>query len=213
MDMDAFRYYLALILIILFLPTLLLWPLIHPFVHFWRRLGPEWTYGLVWAFMALGAAGLFRVRHLLLAVEFGTSYPLLALGLTLLAASTWLGFRVWRRMSLLTLLGLPELAPTKHPERLITEGVYATIRHPRYVQLYLGLLGSALIANYLSLYLVTALWFPGLYVIVRLEEKELRERFGPVYEDYCRRVPRFLPRIFRPSSPPGDRLDTPPRHG
>jgi protein-S-isoprenylcysteine O-methyltransferase Ste14 len=193
--MNTIRYYVALILVILFLPTLLPWLLIHPFIRFWRRLGPGWTYGLVGILMALGAAGIFRLRHLLLAVEFGTSYFLLALGLALLAASTWLGFRVWRRLSLLTLLGLPELAPTKHPERLITEGVYTTIRHPRYVQLYLGLLGSAFIANYLALYLVTALWLPGLYVIVRLEEKELRDRFGPAYDDYCRRVPRFVPRL------------------
>jgi len=102
-------------------------------------------------------------------------------------------------MSLLTILGLPELAPDQRPQRLITTGVYAIIRHPRYVQLYLGFLGSALIANYLVLYLVVALWLPGIYVIVRLEEKELRDRFGLAYDEYSRRVPRFLLRISRRS--------------
>jgi protein-S-isoprenylcysteine O-methyltransferase Ste14 len=58
-------------------------------------------------------------------------------------------------------------------------------------------LGSALIANYLALYLVVALWLPGLYFIVLLEEKELRDRFGPAYDEYCRRVPRFIPRFTR----------------
>jgi protein-S-isoprenylcysteine O-methyltransferase Ste14 len=46
-----------------------------------------------------------------------------------------------------------------------------------------------------------ALWLPGIYVIVRLEEKELRDRFGLAYDEYRRRVPRFLPRISRRSGP------------
>ena len=118
-----------------------------------------------------------------------------ALGLALLAASTWLGFRVWRRLSLLTLSRPARAGAHQASGAAYHEGVYTTIRHPRYVQLYLGLLGSAFIANYLALYLVTALWLPGLYVIVLLEEIELRDRFGPAYDDYCRRVPRFVPRL------------------
>jgi len=31
------------------------------------------------------------------------------------------------------------------------------------------------------------------FLIVQLEERELRERFGTEYEAYCRRVPRFVP--------------------
>jgi protein-S-isoprenylcysteine O-methyltransferase Ste14 len=199
--MNAIRYYVALIMVVMLAPALLCWPLIHPFVRFWRRVGPGWTYGVVGSLLALAMAGLFRMRHALLAVEFGTSYYLTALGLLLVSVSTWLGFLVWWRMGLLTISGLPELAPDQHPQRLITTGVYAIIRHPRYVQLYLGLLGSALIANYLVLYLVVALWLPGIYVIVRLEEKELRDRFGLAYDEYRRRVPRFLPRISRRSGP------------
>jgi len=199
--MNAVRYYVALIMVVMLAPAIFPWLLIHPFVRFWRRLGPRWTCGIVWSLWALGMAGLFRMRHALLAVEFGTSYYLTALGLLLLSVSTWLGVVWFRRMSLLTIMGLPELAPDRHPQRLITTGVYAIIRHPRYVQLYLGLWGSALIANYLVLYLVVALWLPGIYVIVRLEEKELRDHFGLAYDEYSRRVPRFLPRISRRSGP------------
>jgi protein-S-isoprenylcysteine O-methyltransferase Ste14 len=199
--MNAVRYYVALIMVVMLGPVLFYWLLIHPFVRFWRRLGPGWTYGVVGSLWALAVAGLFSMRHALLAVEFGTSYYLTALGLLLLFVSSWLGFRAWWRMGLLGFSGLPELAPDQHPQRLITTGVYAIIRHPRYVQLFLGLLGSALIANYLVLYLVVALWLPGIYVIVRLEEKELRDRFGLAYDEYSRRVPRFLPRISRRSGP------------
>jgi protein-S-isoprenylcysteine O-methyltransferase Ste14 len=191
--MNAVRYYVALILVILLPPILYYWLLIHPFVRFWRRLGPGLTYGIVGSIMALNMVSLFRIRPSLLAVEFGTNYYLTALGLLLLAASTWLGFQILHHMSILTILGLPELAPDKCPQQLITTGIYATIRHPRYVQIYLGFLGSALIANYLVLYLIVALWLPGIYIIVLIEEKELRDRFGPAYDDYCRRVPRFVP--------------------
>src|SRR5208337_5410955 len=209
--MDAVRYYLALFMVVILAPVLLCWLLIHPFVHFWRRQGPGWTYGVVGSLWALAVAGLFRMRHALLAVEFGTSYYLTALGLLPLFVSAWLGVVWFRRMRLRTIAGLPELAPDRYPQQLITTGVYAIIRHPRYVQLFLGLLGSALIANYLVLYLAAALWLPGIYVIVWLEEKELRERFGPAYDEYSRRVPRFLPRISRRSGTWKLGADTPPR--
>ncbi|MGP8052082.1 MAG: methyltransferase family protein [Desulfobaccales bacterium] len=195
--MNAVRYYLALIMVVTLAPAPFLWLLIHPFVRFWRRLGPGWTYGAVGPLWALAMAGLFLMRHALLAVEFGTSYYLTALGLLLLSASSWLGIIWFRRMRFMTILGLPELAPDRYPQPLLTTGVYAIIRHPRYVQIFLGLLGSALVANYLVLYLAAVLWLPGIYLIVRLEEKELRERFGPAYDEYSRRVPRFLPDISR----------------
>jgi len=34
-----------------------------------------------------------------------------------------------------------------------------------------------------------------MHIIVLLEEKELKERFGHDYEEYCRRVPRYIPKI------------------
>jgi protein-S-isoprenylcysteine O-methyltransferase Ste14 len=30
-------------------------------------------------------------------------------------------------------------------------------------------------------------------VLVLLEERELRDRFGAEYEEYCRQVPRWIP--------------------
>ena len=35
------------------------------------------------------------------------------------------------------------------------------------------------------------------WVVVRVEEPELRERFGEAYESYCQRVPRWIPRLGR----------------
>lgn len=195
--MDAVRYYIALFLVVMLPPVLLYWLLIHPFIRFWRRLGPGLTYGLILTVMGLGGTGLFQARRTLLGLEFGTNYFLAALGVLAEAAAIWLWVVLHRHLAISTMLGLPELAPQKHPTALITGGIYARMRHPRYVQIVLTIWGYALIANYLAAYTVAALWLPGVCIIVRLEEKELRDRYGAAYEEYCRRVPRFVPRWGR----------------
>jgi protein-S-isoprenylcysteine O-methyltransferase Ste14 len=35
---------------------------------------------------------------------------------------------------------------------------------------------------------------------IAMEERELRRRFGASYEEYCRRVPRFIPSLRKPGS-------------
>lgn len=57
------------------------------------------------------------------------------------------------------------------------------------------LLASACFANYGGLYLATVLAIPFVLLVVVLEERELRQRFGQEYEEYSRRVPRFVPRM------------------
>jgi protein-S-isoprenylcysteine O-methyltransferase Ste14 len=77
---------------------------------------------------------------------------------------------------------------------LLTDGIYARMRHPRYVEVVLGTLVYCLIANYVGAYIVLGASVPVLYVVALLEERELRRRFGAAYEAYARRVPRFVPR-------------------
>ena len=192
--MNVFRYYLALLYTVMFPPTLLTWLVVHPFVKFWRRIGLLWTYLMVTAVVFPGVVGLFLIRRTLLAVEFGTSWPLLALGVLCLAVAVRLRVSLHRHFSNTQLMGLPELAPDRYPQQLVTEGLHARVRHPRYLQYLLVLAGLALIANYAALYLTLAVLVPGIWLIVILEEKELRARFGPAYDDYCRQVPRFIPR-------------------
>ena len=147
--------------------------------------------------------GLFSLRHYLLTTDFGTNYLLVALGLMVLILAGSLRFEIQKHLGIKTLLGFPEIAPDRFPRELITEGIYARMRHPRYVQLLIALIGYALIANYLAAYLAVALWVPGIYIIALLEEKELRAHFGDIYDEYCRTVPRFLPRLRGDSKPIG----------
>jgi protein-S-isoprenylcysteine O-methyltransferase Ste14 len=194
--MNAVRYFLALWLVISLPAMLLFWLLIHPFIPTWRRLGPAWTYSLIGTLLVLLTVGLFLIREPLLAVDFGIHSPLLVVGIGCLAVAAGLR-RSLHQASMTTrvLVGLPELAPARYPPALITTGLYARLRHPRYVQLALALLGYALIANYLAAYLVFTAWLVAMYPLVLLEERELRERFGDAYERYCRQVPRLIPRL------------------
>ena len=90
------------------------------------------------------------------------------------------------------LVGLPELAPERHLVRLVTSGPYARVRHPRYIEFALAIFAFCLVSNYLTLYIVCALWVAAIYLIVFLEERELSGRFGEEYEAYRRRVSMWV---------------------
>ena len=192
--MDELRYWIACALLIGLPPGLLFWLCIHPFAGFWRKRGPGWTYGLVGAGLSLLGGGLFAVRSVLLATEYGTNAVCLGLAGVCLGGAGALVHQHRKHLTLRILVGLPEISPQRHPARLLQEGIYARIRHPRYVEVFLSLLGFALVANYPVVYVWTTLSLPLLYMIVVFEERELHRRFGSAYAEYCRRVPRFVPR-------------------
>ena len=195
--MDSFRYYVALLLVVAVPPALLFWFIVHPFARFWRRLGATWTHTLLWPILVSGMAALFTQRGWLLRVEYGINGILVAAGATLILLSAWMLAILRRHLTLATQMGMPELS-SQGAQRLLTGGIYARLRHPRYVQMEIALLGWALIANYLAAYLLLLGSIPLVYLIVLLEERELRDRFGDAYEQYSRRVPRFFPRFGRP---------------
>jgi len=191
---DTIRYYVALLVLLALPPGLMLWYAIHPFVHFWRRLGPVWTY-VVLSVPSVGLCVLmFLARATLLGQDLGMSYPLTALGALFFVAGTIIALMRRKHLTGKILTGYPELAPEKHPTQLLTSGIYSRVRHPRYLEAILFILGYALFANYSGLYGMVVLSVIGIYLVVLLEERELRERFGAEHEDYCRRVPRFIPR-------------------
>ena len=195
--MNSIRYFTALLLLLTIPSVMVFWLLIHPFVRFWRRQTPAVTYGLVLLLISGIMAFLFHMRSYLMRIEFGTSYLLFISGILCLFGALFIFRGVRKQLTLRIMVGLPELAPQRYSGSLLTEGIYARIRHPRYVQFGLAVLGYTLIANYLVTYVVFLLMLPVLFLVILLEERELRERFGDQYVRYSARVPRFLPRFSK----------------
>lgn len=81
---------------------------------------------------------------------------------------------------------------------LVTDGVYAKIRHPQYSGLFLILLGEGIV-HWPTIISVVA--FPIIVIayalLARKEERQMLAKFGDAYRAYQRRVPRFIPRHRR----------------
>jgi protein-S-isoprenylcysteine O-methyltransferase Ste14 len=79
-----------------------------------------------------------------------------------------------------------------HPGHLIEDGVFAFSRTPIYVAFAIILMGEFLVfPNWITLiYPCAAAWLFHRQVL--REEDYLKRQCGPAYEDYCRRVRRYL---------------------
>lgn len=76
-------------------------------------------------------------------------------------------------------------------------GPYAYVRNPLYLGTYLMALGTALaIENWWLLASLTILFAAIYHYIILDEETKLQRIFGEPYEEYCRLVPRFFPRLL-----------------
>jgi|SRR5271155_999430 len=96
-------------------------------------------------------------------------------------------------------------APIAPTGRLVVGGVYRHVRNPAYIAAIAMLVGQALFLGNLGVLeyaFVVALGF-HLFAIL-YEEPTLRGTFGSDYLDYCRSVPRLIPRLH-----PTDRLSGP----
>lgn len=195
--LDDIRYYISLLLVVTSPGSLIAWLYIHPLVRFWRRVGARTTLAVVIVIKLLLGVIVFLVREPLLAVEFGTSPWLMVLAAPFVLLAFALGRARRVQLTGAILNGLPELGATPEaPGRLLTEGIYARIRHPRYVEVVSMMIAWAFLCNYLATYVLAVLTIVIVAVTVPLEERELRARFGAAYRDYCERVPRFVPRLW-----------------
>jgi protein-S-isoprenylcysteine O-methyltransferase Ste14 len=199
---DAARYWLAVLLVVSMPAGLVYWFIVHPFIAFWRRVGVVKTYVVLSIVGVAMIAGLFLVRDSLLGTDFGTNWWLIGLALAVEAVAVVLYLRRKRHLDNKRLSGLQELDPSREDNRLLTEGPYGVIRHPRYVEVTLAVAAYALFSNYLAAYAIWVLTVICLVLIVPLEERELLDRFGDEYRRYRERVPALL-WWTRPKPPPG----------
>ena len=119
-----------------------------------------------------------------------------ALGVLLLAAG---GALVLETTTRFALQGRGTPAPWAPPERFVERGSYRFVRSPMYLGVILLVLGQGLLLGREILYLwAAAAWVMFTAILVYYEEPQLRRRFGDEYDEYRRRVRRWLP--TRPSS-------------
>ena len=196
--MDTARYVIALLTIISFPPVLVFWFLIHPFVSLWRRAGLVVTYAVTLALLAAIGTTTYLLRDRLLAVDFGTNSWLVAVGVAMMIVATTVDTYCKRLLKPGILVGLPELRSGVGTGRLLQEGAYAWVRHPRYLAGVLIALSIALFANHLATWVLAVVCVPLLYLVTLVEERELVDRFGEQYRVYQRHVPRLIPRSLPP---------------
>ena len=86
------------------------------------------------------------------------------------------------------------LPNTQH--NLIVNGLYRYVRNPMYISWHLIILGESLFfcSLHLLFYLFAWIVFFHFYVII-FEETWLKDQFGKSYEEYCKSVRRWIPRL------------------
>jgi len=94
------------------------------------------------------------------------------------------------------LLGRGTPAPIDPPKKLVVVGPYRVVRNPMYWAVLYVMLGEALVFRSVPLAEIGCAFFVFTMLFVMLyEEPILREKFGAEYDAYCRRVPRWIPRL------------------
>lgn len=97
-------------------------------------------------------------------------------------------------------------APPDAPPRLVARGLYRFVRNPMYVAAFTILAGQAILRPHPLLFAYAGAILAGFHVfVVAYEEPTLRRRFGPSYEEYLARVPRWIPRPPRAAQSAFDR--------
>ena len=114
------------------------------------------------------------------------AFPFWLIGSVILLWSFW-NFLIQGR-------GTP--APIDPPKELVATGFYRYVRNPMYVGVLAIIIGHFLWFGYWNLLIYAMIVFIGFNTFVTFyEEPTLKRKFGASYEDYLKRVPRWIPRF------------------
>jgi protein-S-isoprenylcysteine O-methyltransferase Ste14 len=171
------------------------WLLVHPFADFWRRHSGR-AYAAFALLLWLSFEGVFwMTRAFWFHQTFTRSWQFWLLGAALIAVEPLMVSKVEGQLSSPILVGWAERDPRQFPPRVVDTGIYARLRHPRYVAAMSALLGLAVFSGSLRLVELSALSIPVYWLLTEEEERELLARIGEPFREYRARVPRFFPRI------------------
>ncbi|TRZ95076.1 MAG: isoprenylcysteine carboxylmethyltransferase family protein [Dehalococcoidia bacterium] len=118
-----------------------------------------------------------------------------SLGLSMLLLIPGCVIMEWPVIAFLRARGTP--VPFNPPPKLITTGLYAFVRNPMLLGLFLLMLGLGVLFGSLSLIFI----FTPLFILLNvlylkaIEEKEMEKKFGEEYLEYKKKVPMFIPRL------------------
>jgi protein-S-isoprenylcysteine O-methyltransferase Ste14 len=91
--------------------------------------------------------------------------------------------------------GWRQLHRARQENRLVTDRLYALVRHPQYTGLFLALFGEGVV-HWPTIFSVAL--FPVIvlvyYFLARSEERKVEAEFGEEYRAYRESVPMFIPR-------------------
>ncbi|MBK6485797.1 MAG: hypothetical protein IPF98_02780 [Gemmatimonadetes bacterium] len=155
--MDQVRYVLAVLVLVSVPPALGLWFAVHPFARFWRRLGPVVSYAILLTPTAALAWALWTSRARLLGRDYHGQPWLMALAAAAALTAIWLQLKRRKHLTMSILAGVPEMSRSDRGQ-LLTEVIYGSIRHPRYIEFTLFVLAYAAVANYAGTWIV---WLLG----------------------------------------------------
>jgi protein-S-isoprenylcysteine O-methyltransferase Ste14 len=185
--------FLVIFAILFWVVIPLFWIPVHFATNFFRKLG-LFTYVMPFITWLPLAYLIYRDRDFFLHPQIPLPVVLRLAG-TLLFILGWM-LHIWtaRLLGIPGIIGMPEISRQIH-EDLVTDGPFSMVRHPTYLAHTLIFSGVFLITGAVSVGFVALIDFAVVNtLIIPLEEKELLNRFGGIYEDYRKRVPsRFFP--------------------
>jgi protein-S-isoprenylcysteine O-methyltransferase Ste14 len=194
--MLAFLRTIGWLVVIVYASIPSFWLLIHPRVEYWRArrrspyqfLIPVWV--TMWIALALITAPWKRVSL----YETGWTWIPAAI---LFLLGLWLYKSSGKHFSGAQLSGAAELLPAHGEQRLVVSGIRTRIRHPVYLGHFCEMLAWSIGTGLAVLYVLTAFAAATGVIMIRLEDKELEQRFGEEYRRYRNHVPALIPTLWK----------------
>jgi|HubBroStandDraft_5_1064220.scaffolds.fasta_scaffold242779_2 protein-S-isoprenylcysteine O-methyltransferase Ste14 len=82
------------------------------------------------------------------------------------------------------------------PPLLVARGIYRLVRNPMYFSLTLVLFGESLFfKSWRVLAYACVLWLMAHIFVTSYEEPQMLKKWGPAYEQYRAKAPRWIPRM------------------
>jgi len=175
------------------------WLLIHPRVAYWRanRRSPYQVLVPIWIAMWIALALVTAPwRHVSIYETRWTWVPAVILFLI----GLWIYIRSGKQFSGAQLSGAAEILPNHGQQRLVVSGIRERIRHPFYLGHLCEMLAWTIGTGLAVSYMLTAFAVATGMIMIRLEDKELEQRFGEEYRRYRSQVPALIPFLRKQTS-------------